>query len=293
MIGLVHMNDTQIKNFITLAKIGSFSKAESILNTTRTALKKQMDVLESELGFPLFFRTAKGLQLTECGQQFLTRVNQLYLEFSSVVRECQSLALHRRKIRVGIYAVSRMQKWYTNIAENSDFIIEYVYLSGENITHEGNLQLLKDKKIDFLEYEDNQLIYNAKLLFRKIDTDRLCCIMQNNHTLAQKTAIHMEDLAGYDIYCWTSDSSATRALTEHARRMGLNLQMFPYSKSNVLNICHSGNIYILSHTLAIPFRPLKVIPIVPKIPYYRGLVYLPENEALLNEMLAAAPPHIL
>ena len=284
------MNDTQIKHFIALAKIGSFSKAEDILNITKTALKKQIDALETELGFSLFYRTSKGLQLTECGQHFLTKANQLYLEFSALIRECQALALHRQKIRIGIYTMSRMLKWYASIDENSDFTIEYIYLSGENLTHEENLQLLKDKKIDFLEYEDNQLVYNEKLFFRKIDTDYLCCVMQGSHPLAQKTIIHPEELAGYDIYCWTSDSSATRALYDYARRLNLNLQTFPYNKGNVLNICHSGNIYILSHTLAVPFRPLKIIPIIPRIPYYRGLVYLPENEALLDEMLKVADP---
>jgi len=116
-----------------------------------------------------------------------------------------------------------MLNWYSNIDTNSDFSIEYIYISGENITHEGNLQLLKDKKIDFLEYEDNQLVYNEKLYFKKIDTDYLCCIMQGNHPLAHNTIIHPEELIGYDIYCWTSDSSATRTLYDYARQFNLNL----------------------------------------------------------------------
>lgn len=189
--------------------------------------------------------------------------------------------------------MSNMLNWYSNIDTNSDFSIEYIYISGENITHEGNLQLLKDKKIDFLEYEDNQLVYNEKLYFKKIDTDYLCCIMQGNHPLAHNTIIHPEELIGYDIYCWTSDSSATRTLYDYARQFNLSLQAITYNANNVLNTCRSGNIYILSHTLATQFRPFKIIPIIPKIPYYRGLVYLPENEELLEEMLKAADPTAL
>ena len=284
------MNDTQIKHFIALAKIGSFSKAEDVLNITKTALKKQIDSLEAELGFSLFHRTPKGLLLTECGQHFLTKANQLYLDFNALIRECQALELHRQKIRIGIYTMSNMLNWYSNIDANSDFTIEYIYISGENITHEGNLQLLKDKKIDFLEYEDNQLVYDRKLDFRKIDTDYLCCIMQGSHPLAQNTIIHPEELAGYDIFCWTSDSSATRTLYEYSQQLNLNLQPLTYNANNVLNTCRSGNIYILSHTLAALFRPLKIIPIIPRIPYYRGLAYLPENESLLEEMLKVSDP---
>ena len=141
--------------------------------------------------------------------------------------------------------MSNMLNWYSNIDTNSDFSIEYIYISGENITHEGNLQLLKDKKIDFLEYEDNQLVYNENFYFKKIDTDYLCCIMQGNHPLAHNTIIHPEELIGYDIYCWTSDSSATRTLYDYARQFNLALQAITYNANNVLNTCRSGNIYIL------------------------------------------------
>ncbi|MCI8994037.1 MAG: LysR family transcriptional regulator [Eubacterium sp.] len=284
------MNDIQIKHFIALAKIGSFSKAEDILNITKTALKKQIDTLESELGFSLFTRTPKGLQLTDCGSHFLKKANELYLEFNALVRECRSLALNQKKIRIGIYTLSNMMNWYSNIDANSRFSIEYIYLSGSNLTHERNLQLVKDKKIDFLEYEDNRLIFDEKLLFKKIDTDYLCCIMQANHALACNTAIRPEELAGYQLYCWTADSSATRTLYDYARKLNLNLQSIEYSENTVINTCRSGGIYILSHTLSGLFRTFKIIPVVPEIPYYRGLVYLPENEAVLKEMLKTAEP---
>lgn len=288
--GKLSVNDVQIKHFIALAKIGSFSKAEDILNITKTALKKQIDTLESELGFSLFIRTPKGLQLTDCGSHFLKRANVLYLEFNALVRECQSLAINQKKIRIGIYTLSNMMSWYSNIDASSRFSIEYTYLSGSSLTHEGNLQLVKDKKIDFLEYEDNRLIFDEKLLFKKTDTDYLCCIIHENHSLAGNTVIHPEELAGYQLYCWTSDSSATRILYDYARQLNLNLQSVEYSENTVLNTCRSGSIYILSHTLSSLFRTFKIIPIVPEIPYYRGLVYLPENEVILEEMLEIADP---
>ena len=43
------MNTVQIKNFLVIAEIGSFTKAEETLNTTKTALKKQIDTMELEL----------------------------------------------------------------------------------------------------------------------------------------------------------------------------------------------------------------------------------------------------
>lgn len=285
------MNDTQIKSFIALSKIGSFSKAETILCITKTALKKQMDSMEDELGFPLFVRTSAGLKLTQTGQVFLEEIRQLYLDYSTLVHKCKALhQASRYTIRIGEYSVSTMQNWYMAVEKNSDLKIEHVYISGEHITHEANMQLLKNKTIDFLEYEDNHLIYFENLRFRKISEDYLCCIMRNDHPLAERESIHPADLSGYKVYCWTSDSSATRALMSYARQLNIQLETNEYNVNNVLKLCNQGSIYILSNTLSNIFRPLKIIPIVPKIPYYRGLVYTPENEELIDRMIAAADP---
>ena len=77
---------------------------------------------------------------------------------------------------------------------------------------------------------------------------------------------------------------------EYADKLNWKLKGLPYSVGNILNVCNEGNIYILSHNSAAMFQPLRVIPIVPRIPYYRGLVYKPEKESLLQEMLHAAKP---
>lgn len=68
------MNLNQLGNFITIAKVGSFSKAETTLYVSKNALKKQIDSLEAELGFPLFIRSPRGLQLTEVGILFLNKM---------------------------------------------------------------------------------------------------------------------------------------------------------------------------------------------------------------------------
>jgi len=58
------MNDKQLQSFITVAKLGSFSKAADELFLSKQALKKQIDSLERELCFTLFSRSAQGMTLT-------------------------------------------------------------------------------------------------------------------------------------------------------------------------------------------------------------------------------------
>lgn len=70
----------------------------------------------------------------------------------------------------------------------------------------------------------------------------------------------------------------------------MKLDRIPYSVNAILNVRNAGNIYILSNNSASVFRPLRVISIVPAIPYSRELVYKPEKKGLLQEMLRAAAP---
>lgn len=282
------MNTVQINSFICISDIGSFSKAEEILHTTKTALKKQIDSLESELGFALFDRTSKGLYLTEAGKLFYERIKPICQDLISIIDECKKLSdVEKRDIKIGFYAVTSMNDWYTDIEENSNFIIHQILSTGK--THEDNFRMLSDGTVDFLEYEDNEQLYKKGLRYTKIKEDYLCCVMNKNNKLACKEVVHPEDLTGHSIYCWTSNSSATRFLGEYGIEYNLNLKQSPFSVNGILKICNEGNIYILSHDTASIFSPLKVIPIEPKIPYSRGLIYKQENEKLLQEMLKAIP----
>ena len=57
--------------------IRSFSKAASVLFISPAALIQQINLLERDLGFPLFNRTNHGVTLTENGVHFLTSAKKI------------------------------------------------------------------------------------------------------------------------------------------------------------------------------------------------------------------------
>ena len=64
------MDHTVLQSFLTVAECGSFSKAAERLFISSTAVMKQINGLEEEIGVKLFARTNRGLTLTEAGQSF-------------------------------------------------------------------------------------------------------------------------------------------------------------------------------------------------------------------------------
>lgn len=61
------MINPQLETFITVASLGSFSKAADELFVSPTAIMKQINMLENRLKVKLFIRTNHGLELTEAG----------------------------------------------------------------------------------------------------------------------------------------------------------------------------------------------------------------------------------
>ena len=63
------MYNKYLEVFIEVANTGSFSKAGEKLFISPTAVMKQMNLMESELGLSLLNRTNHGITLTEVGKQ--------------------------------------------------------------------------------------------------------------------------------------------------------------------------------------------------------------------------------
>src|SRR3990167_9295207 len=61
------MDWDKLRVFHAVASVGSFTKATETLNISQSAISRQINILEEELGTSLFKRVARGLILTEAG----------------------------------------------------------------------------------------------------------------------------------------------------------------------------------------------------------------------------------
>ena len=61
------MDWDKLRVFHAVASAGSFTKATETLNVSQSAISRQINILEEELGTSLFKRVARGLILTEAG----------------------------------------------------------------------------------------------------------------------------------------------------------------------------------------------------------------------------------
>jgi DNA-binding transcriptional LysR family regulator len=71
------MESRLLRYFLAVAKAGNISRAADFLHVTQPTLSRQMKELEGKLGEKLFFRSNRGMTLTEKGLRFRKRAEEI------------------------------------------------------------------------------------------------------------------------------------------------------------------------------------------------------------------------
>src|SRR5690349_15544739 len=85
------MDLTQLKSFVTVAKLGHLTRAAEAVHLSQPAISGQIKALERDFGVELFERTPQGMVLTPAGKRLVT-----YAE--AVIGEVQTLRSAAREL---------------------------------------------------------------------------------------------------------------------------------------------------------------------------------------------------
>ncbi|MGQ3675166.1 LysR family transcriptional regulator [Xanthobacter sp. TB0139] len=80
------MDLRQLRYFVTIVEVGSFSRAAQVLHVAQPALSQHVRNMEMDLGVELLFRSPQGVRATEAGET-LERHARLILNQMEVARE--------------------------------------------------------------------------------------------------------------------------------------------------------------------------------------------------------------
>jgi len=79
----------QLKALVTVAEVGSVTRAAELLHLVQPAVTRQIRTLEHELGIALFERTRQGMHLTEAGATLVERARRALNELERARAEIQ------------------------------------------------------------------------------------------------------------------------------------------------------------------------------------------------------------
>src|SRR5258706_4010377 len=95
------MEIRQLRAFISIAELGTFTAGAHRVHVTQAAISMQIRQLENELGAKLFIRAPRRVMLTEAGEQLLQRARQILRDHDAAVDGIAEFAgAEPRRLRV-------------------------------------------------------------------------------------------------------------------------------------------------------------------------------------------------
>lgn len=186
------MNSKSLISFITAAEEGSFSKAALKLYLSVPAIKEQIDSLEEELQFKLFFRTNQGIKLTEEGVKFLSFSKDVLLSFDNEIQKLKRISEKKAKT--------------INIGHNTVHIFDPLYYDAVSLFKKKNSNIdIHLTEAEFFSTEKYDLFLGTvKNRTKFINTNLLCrlpvqCLIPKSSPLSGKKSVTVSDLSSLDL----------------------------------------------------------------------------------------------
>ncbi len=183
----------EIQNFVVVAETGSISKAAERLFISQPALSRQIRALEGKLGFPLFNREARGIELTEAGEQFLVEARKLLDDLQHTNRVVDALRLSQPSVvRIGApsvvirYIVTPALIAFREIEPSVE--IEAV----EAQDYDELLDMLEENRVHLIVA--GKLLWNERLGWEDLYTYRMYVLVSHDHAFANRPFVTTEDL---------------------------------------------------------------------------------------------------
>jgi len=200
----MNVNLRQLRTFVCIARVKSFTKAAEILNASQPTLSAQIRELEEALGVRLFDRNTRAVALTSAGEDLFPAVDQLLSEFSHVMQRARDVSA-RTFGRVSIAALPSVCSASLPIAiaafraRNPGISVML-----RDALADRALELVRAKEVDF---GISSAIDDPKVEFLPVTHDDIVAVLPRGHPLAASRTITLQQLLKCPLILMDRDSS--------------------------------------------------------------------------------------
>lgn len=197
------MTLTQLNYLITIAETKSLNKAAELLYVSQPSLTSAMKELEKELGITLFYRSGRGVTLTNDGTEFLLYAKQIYGQYESVLEKYGKGGTRRKKFGVSTQHYSFAVKAFVDMARESD-LTKYEFALRETKTAEVISDVCTMRSeigvlylCDFNRSTMEKLLKSSGLEFHHLLNCQAYVYLSKRHPLAGEPSICFAQLESY------------------------------------------------------------------------------------------------
>ena len=191
------MDILNLQTFLAVAKLGSFTKAAEQNFISATAVMKQINKLESELGCTLLERSAAGIRLKPEGEVFLTYAQQLIELAHQAYLACHATTNHVFTLRLGTSLLhpSRpfLSIWNRIKGHLPQYSLTIVPLPSDLVTQNREYEAL-GKSCDILIGTFDQATTHTLVDAIPLGSYRFSIAVRSDNPLAEKESLAIKDL---------------------------------------------------------------------------------------------------
>jgi DNA-binding transcriptional LysR family regulator len=187
-------NLTHLRYFLAVGECLSFREAATRLNVAQPAVTRAIQLLESEVGYPLLERTTRRVAFTAAGQHLFTEATLALGHLAAAVRDAKQFELGTAGELVVAYsglaaalapsAAARFRRAYPEAA-----VVMYVRSSEESVAMLASGQL----DLAFMLSAACQ----GEIRHRVLQRESFVVLMPKYHPLSGSAELPLKDLAGF------------------------------------------------------------------------------------------------
>ena len=290
-----------LKYVITVAQEKSFTRASKILFISQSALSQQIQLIEKEIGFPLFIRNNKNVVLTELGREFVDRADSIIKQFDAM----QQWVIHasNHQTMTISYGANHINM-YNTPAFIPSFMQQFPNVHLEYV-EKKNHHLLEDIRAGKLDFALVSLLAEeANSDFEVISpiVTPVCAVVEDTHPLSRQKEIDLRDLANDKLFMPTPHSNLYKKIMQQFNSLGIK-PSFTFDDvsltARIYTVLQGFTTFITKNQFDSCSKPNNIlaIPLTPALYITNALIYkagktlsVPEREfinGLKNVLISA------
>ena len=259
------MNNKWLYSFMTVVECGSITAAAKEIFISPQALAQQMELLEDEVGTPLFQRTRKGVTLTVAGKEFLSGAQEIAAIYARTLSRCRLASKAEKTIRIPMMNSIKLPKLMEAICT------QYVKSCPDKVVPEFVTDLnfgswldgLVNYRYDMIEHYALDRICPVGIHFEELSTVTSYCVVSQVHPLAGESLLKPENLDGYRIIVPPENIKLCRYLLLYIEARGIHVEVAETKNDRyeILQEINNGGIYMADEEIGKMFFECTSIPL--------------------------------
>ncbi len=197
------MNILHMKYAVEVAKVGSLNKAAETLLIAAPNVSRSIKELEADIGISIFDRTAKGMELTPEGEEFINYAKGILGQIEEVENFYKKGSSKKQKFSISVPRACYISEAFSQFSKSLSKDATEIFYKETNSQRTIRNMLEHDYKLGIIRYAENYDKYFKTMLEEKgfcyemVTEFSYSLIMSADNPLAKKETITFDDLTDF------------------------------------------------------------------------------------------------